>query len=75
VFYAGETLLKSANTNCSMPGCDKEPRRGQRYCKDCHGLYMRAWRAKRRREELLLRASVVKLRARIAELLDAERVS
>jgi hypothetical protein len=36
---------------------------------------MRAWRAKRRREELLLRASVVKLRKRIAELLDAERVS
>ena len=54
-----------------MPGCDEPPRTGQRYCKECHALYMCAWRAKRRREELLLRASVVKLRARVAELLTS----
>ena len=57
---------------CSMPDCSEPPRSGQRYCKDCHGKYMRVWRAKRRREELLLRASVVKLRQRIVELQNGE---
>lgn len=58
-------------TKCSMPGCSEPPRHGQRYCRTCHGLYMKAWRAKRKREEMLLRESVVKLRKRVAELLDA----
>lgn len=50
---------------CSMPDCAKPPRTGQRYCKKCHGKYMKAWRAKRRREELQLRDSVVKLRQKV----------
>lgn len=50
---------------CSMPDCAKPPRHGQRYCSKCHGLYMKAWRAKRRREELRLRDSVVKLRQQV----------
>ena len=58
----------SVSATCSMPGCSKTQRSGQRYCKECHGYYMRAWRAKRRREELLLRASVVKLRKQVMEL-------
>lgn len=53
---------------CSMPDCHSEPRRGQRYCPDCHRLYMKAWRAKRRRREQELLESVVKMRRRIVEL-------
>ena len=53
---------------CSMPDCDQPPRTGQRYCKACHSLYMKAWRAKRRREERELRASIVKLRKKTMEL-------
>lgn len=52
---------------CSMPNCDAAPRAGQRYCGPCHSKYMRAWRARRRREELELRESVVKLRKRVVE--------
>ena len=52
---------------CSMPNCDKPQRTGQRYCSDCHSKYMKTWRAKRRREELLLRESVVKLRKTVVE--------
>lgn len=50
---------------CSMPNCSEPQRYGQRYCKDCHSKYMKAWRAKRRREERELRATVVKLRSKV----------
>jgi len=50
---------------CSMPNCDKQPRNRQRYCKACHKLYMKAWRAKRKREEQKLRDSVVRMRSKI----------
>ena len=50
---------------CSMPNCAKPPRAKQRYCKECHSKYMKAWRAKRRREEEALRATVVKLRQKV----------
>ena len=53
---------------CSMPNCDKPPRSGQRYCKVCHSIYMKAWRAKRRREEQQLRGNVVQLRKRVVDL-------
>ena len=52
-------------TQCSMPNCDAAPRHNQRYCPECHSKYMKAWRAKRKREERELRASVVKLRAKV----------
>ena len=52
---------------CSMPDCSKPQRSGQRYCKACHSIYMKAWRAKRRREEHELRASVVRLRSKVVE--------
>ncbi len=51
-----------------MPDCDEPQRPGQRYCKACHSKYMKAWRAKRRREEQELRASAVKLRQKVVEL-------
>lgn len=50
---------------CSMPDCDKPQRHGQRYCRECHSNYMKAWRAKRRREERRLRASVLQMRSKI----------
>lgn len=50
---------------CSMPNCSESPRAGQRYCKDCHSLYMKAWRAKRRREESELKSTVLKLRQKV----------
>lgn len=59
--------MRKAATVCSMPNCDKPPREGQRYCKDCHRVYMKAWRAKRRREEQELRASVVGLRKKVVD--------
>ena len=58
---AGSTAL------CSMPECSEPQRYGQRYCRECHSKYMKAWRAKRRREERELRASVVKLRSKVVE--------
>ncbi len=54
-----------ATNLCSMPDCSEPQRYGQRYCKECHSKYMKAWRAKRRREERELRAKVVKLRSRV----------
>ena len=57
--------MSDSAPQCSMPSCDKPQRYGQRYCKECHSKYMKAWRAKRRREERELRASVVKLRAKV----------
>ena len=50
---------------CSMPDCSKPQRYGQRYCRECHSKYMKAWRAKRRREERDLRATVVRLRSKV----------
>ena len=50
---------------CSMPRCDKPPRSRQRYCRECHKLYMKAWRAKRRLQEQKLRDSVVRLRSKV----------
>ena len=52
-------------SQCSMPNCDKPPREGQRYCKVCHSLYMKAWRAKQRLAQIQLQASVVNLRAKV----------
>ena len=51
-----------------MPGCNDAPRTGQRYCPECHSKYMRAWRAKRRREQDKLREQVIHLRRRVLEL-------
>jgi len=51
-----------------MPQCRELARAGQRYCGDCHSKYMRAWRAKRRRDEQALKATVIKLRKRVIEL-------
>ena len=53
---------------CSMPGCNEPPRDRQRYCAACHKKYMRIWRAKRKRDDEKLRASVLKLRQRVMEL-------
>jgi hypothetical protein len=50
-----------------MPDCDEPPRYGQRYCKECHSKYMKAWRAKRRREENELRAKLVALRKKVVD--------
>ena len=50
-----------------MPNCDAAPRHNQRYCPECHSKYMKAWRAKRRREQNKLLASVVKMRTKIVE--------
>ena len=52
---------------CSMPHCGKLPRPGQRYCRGCHSQYMKAWRAKRRREQQELKSKVIQLRRRVAE--------
>lgn len=52
---------------CSMPDCSKPPRPGQRYCKKCHSVYMKAWRAKRRREEREMRAKLVQLRQKVVQ--------
>lgn len=51
-----------------MPSCVEAPREGQRYCPKCHSKYMRAWRAKRRREELKVRESLVRLRKKVVTL-------
>lgn len=53
-----------------MPDCDQPPRQGQRYCAECHSRYMRAWRAKRKREEQEMKAKLVKLRK---QLVDQQR--
>jgi len=54
-------------TQCSMPDCDAAPRHNQRYCPDCHSKYMKVWRAKRKRAQEKLAASVVKMRAQIVQ--------
>ena len=55
---------------CSMPDCDKAPRHNQRYCAKCHSKYMKAWRAKRKRDVAKLAASVVRMRS---QLVDKDR--
>ncbi len=63
---SAERASCSGSSNlCSMPSCSKPQRYGQRYCKQCHSNYMKAWRAKRRRQERDLRATVVKLRSKV----------
>jgi len=57
--------MQTEESLCSMPNCDKPQRSGQRYCMACHKLYMKAWRAKRRREENELRETVVRLRKKV----------
>ena len=61
-------MVDATHQVCSMPGCNEEPRERQRYCPECHKKYMRAWRARRKRDDEKLRASVVKLRQRVMEL-------
>jgi hypothetical protein len=53
-----------------MPDCDAPPRANQRYCAECHKKYMKAWRAKRKRDVAQLAASVVRLRS---QLVDKQR--
>jgi hypothetical protein len=50
-----------------MPDCLAPPRANQRYCADCHSKYMKAWRARRKREQAKLLASVVRMRSQIVE--------
>ncbi len=50
-----------------MPNCAEPQRAGQRYCSSCHSKYMKAWRAKRKREEEELRKSVVRLRKTVID--------
>ena len=52
---------------CSMPDCDKPPRPRQRYCKDCHSKYMKAWRAKRKREVEALQRDIIRLRSKVVD--------
>ena len=52
---------------CSMPSCDKLPRANQRYCPTCHSLYMKAWRAKRKRDIAKMQQSLVSMRSTIVE--------
>jgi len=52
---------------CSMPDCDREPRYGQRYCPKCHARYMKAWRAKKRRQQQKIFAEVLQLRTKCEE--------
>ena len=54
-------------TQCSMPDCDELPRVNQRYCAECHSKYMKAWRAKRKRDVARLAASVVRMRSQIVD--------
>jgi hypothetical protein len=50
---------------CSMPNCDKLPRANQRYCPACHSVYMKAWRAKRKRDVLKMQESLISMRSQI----------
>ncbi len=50
---------------CSMPDCDDLPRANQRYCPACHSKYMKAWRAKRKRDITKLQESVIAMRSKI----------
>lgn len=58
----------SSVKQCSMPNCDKPQRAGQRYCSGCHKVYMRAWRARRKREAEQMKDTVIRLRKRVVEL-------
>ena len=61
-------MSEAETKRCSMPDCSDAPRPGQRYCPACHRVYMRAWRAKRRRQEEELKQQVVKLRKKVVDL-------
>ena len=50
-----------------MPNCIDPPRDNQRYCPKCHSKYMKAWRAKRKREQEKLLAKVVSMRAQLLQ--------
>lgn len=58
---------------CSMPDCNEPPRLGQRYCQKCHCKYMKAWRARRKRQENELRATLVRLRQKVLKLEQQKR--
>ncbi len=62
---APPTAHTDSTPQCSMPSCDRPQRYGQRYCRECHSKYMKAWRAKRRRDLARLQASVVQMRSTI----------
>lgn len=59
--------MKRSPQFCSMPDCNEPPRPSQRYCKACHTKYMRAWRAKRKRNAEELQQRLVILRKKVAE--------
>lgn len=58
---------------CSMPDCDKAQRPGQRYCSECHKVYMRAWRARHKRASDELKNQVLRLRKRVVDLEQENR--
>jgi hypothetical protein len=58
---------------CSMPDCDRPQRAGQRYCGECHRVYMQAWRARRKRESEELKNQVLSLRKRVVALEQENR--
>ena len=59
--------MSSETKRCSMPDCDDLPRANQRYCPECHSKYMKAWRAKRKRDIDKLQQSVIQMRSKIVE--------
>ena len=65
--------MSNSVKKCSMVDCEKLPRPGQRYCPKCHSKYMRAWRAKRKRQEQKLLADVLKLRKKVVNLEQENR--
>lgn len=58
---------------CSIPGCDRPARAGQRYCAECHAKYMKAWRAKRKKQQDQLVEEVLRLRQQNRELREQLR--
>lgn len=59
--------MASKEKTCSVPGCDRPPRYGQRYCGPCHAAYMRAYRASEKRRIKMMSAEVERLRRRYVE--------
>jgi hypothetical protein len=51
-----------------MPDCDAPPRANQRYCAECHSKYMKAWRARRKREQAKLLTKLVSMRSQIVTM-------
>jgi len=56
-----------------MPDCDKPQREGQRYCSECHRKYMRAWRARHKRETDEMKNALLRLRKRVVDLEQENR--